>query len=470
MISAKDAVDFLNYYWPHRKTKRGMAIALFVLAIVWFVYILPLYESHKEVVLLTTIGILLFFFWGWLYYSGRVLLPKRRFTIVFCLRADDPRSISYIRQALSILKKKLDELGLLHKFRIISIGRDIVIDRAMAHAYRERHDVDLIIWGDIFCGSKESKGVCDFKGLSFTFKVPGSVVGRNLSEIFKSDINIALVNRDWNIYEINSLPDIEKISANLSEVIMFVLGVIYCQYRKYAEDSVIILEHLFQLLKLQINKDEKPVLNEAEKTISMTPQLFRHGRVLGILLNVYKNLGGYFTGQEDYQKGKFYLAKFMAYEKKDIGAISTLAVCEFYLGNIQTAKDLTDEICTINRNHEICLTNRGFWGIYDKKYASALYYYKEIIKRGRVVTNEIIFKVLSFLDDRKNEAPDELAYDFAIGILNVNFCDERLGRGDLRKFVKKTVNIPAYKEMHDYAKSEVLEPGKAKRKRKKTGR
>ena len=467
MINAKDMIDFLNFYWPHRKTRRGITIGFIVFAIVWFVYVFPLYVNHKEIVLLATIAILILSFAGWLYYSGRVLLPKRRFTIVFCLRADDPKSISYIRQALSILKRKLDELGLLNKFRIVSIGRDIVIDRATAHAYREKHDVDLIIWGDVFCGSKENKGVCDFKGISFTYKIPGSVVGSNLSEIFKSDINIALVDRDWNIYEINSLPDIEKISANLSEVIMFVLGIIYCQYREYAEDSVVILEHLFHLLKLQFNKDEKPVLNEAEKTISMTPQLFRHSRILGILLNVYKNLGGYFTEHHDHQKGKFYLEKFRVYDKKDIGAISTLALCEFYLGNIQAAKDLTDEICVINRNHEICLANRGFWGIYEKKYTSALYYYKEIIKRGRVVTNEIIFKVLSFLDERKTEAPAELAYDFAVGILNVQFCDERLGRGDLRKFVKRAVDMPEYKEMHDFAKNEILESGKSKWKRKK---
>lgn len=438
-----------------------------VLAIVWFAYIFPHYVNHKEVVIFATIALLILLFAGWLYYSGRVLLPKRRFTIVFCLRADDPKSISYIRQALSILKRKLDELGLLNKFRIISIGRDIVVDRATAHAYREKFDVDLIIWGDVFCGSKENKGVCDFKGLSFTFKIPGKVVGSNLSEIFKADINIALVDRDWNIYEINNLPDIEKISANLSEVIMFVLGIIYCQYREYAEDSVIILEHLFHLLKLQFNMDEKPILNEAEKTISMTPQLFRHSRVLGILLNVYKNLGSYFTEHHDYQKGIFYLEKFRAYNKKDIGTISSLVLCKYYLGNMQEAKDLTDEICAINRNHEICLTNRGFWGIYDKKYASALYFYKEISKRGKVVSNEIIIKVLSFLDERKTEVPDELAYDFAVGILNIKFCDERMGRGDLRKFVKKAIDIPEYKEMHDFAKNEILEPGKLKRKRKK---
>jgi tetratricopeptide (TPR) repeat protein len=442
-------------------------IGLIALAILWAWLIFPFYERHIEVVMSATIAMLVLFLAGWLYYSGRAFLPKRRFTIVFCLRADDPKSIGYIRQALSLLKKKLDELGLLEKFKIISIGRDIIIDNSSAHAYRDKHDVDLIIWGDVFYGSKENKDVCDFKGLSFTFKVPGSVVGRNLSEIFKSDINIALVNRDWNIYEINSLPGVEKISANLSEVIMFVLGIIYCQYREYAEDSVVILEHLFHLLKAQINKDEKPILNEAEKTISMTPQLFRHSRVLGILLSVYKNLGSYFAEHEEYQKGSFYVKKFRAYDKKDIGAISTLALCEFHLGNIQEAKSLTDEICAIDKNHEVCLTNRGFLSIYEKKYASALYFYKEIIKRGRVVSNEIIFKVLTFLDERKTEAPGEFAYDFAVGILNVKFCDEKLGRGDLRKFVKKTTDLPAYKEMHDFAKYEILETEKLKRKRKK---
>lgn len=463
----KEVLDFMNYYWPHRKTKLGFVAGFLLLIALWVEFVFPYYETQKEGVLIGSFAVSSFLFAFWLFYSGRMLLPINRFTVVFCLRAHDPKSITYIKQSFSMLKSKLDELGLWNKFKIISIGRDIIVDRATAHDYRERHDIDIIIWGDVFCGSKENKAVCDFKGLSFTSKIPGHVAVGNLSEIFKSDINIALVSRDWNIYEVNSLPDAEKISANLSEIILFVLGIIYCQYGEYAEHSVVILEHLFRLLSSQINKDEKPVISEAAKTMSMSAGLFRHSRVLGILLNVYKNLGSFFAEHHDYRKAKFYLDKFRAYEKNDIAVLSNLAVCAFYIKDISAAKGFTDELCGIDRNNEICLTNRGFFGIHEKNYQRALYYYKEVARRERVVTNQIIVKVIAFLDERKTETPKELAYDFAIGVLNFNFIDKEAGVKELRKFVKKALGMSQYEEMINFANSEILDSEKLKRHKRK---
>lgn len=150
----------------------------------------------------------------------------------------------------------MDILRLLEKFKIIFAGEDVITSLEKAYNYRGNKNVDLVIWGEILSGTKEEKEVCDFKGLFFTYKIPGAVVRAKLTDIFKTDINIARINRDWNIYEINSLPDTEKISAHLSEMIMFILGLIYCQSAEYAEDSIVILESLFKRLDMQTKGDQ----------------------------------------------------------------------------------------------------------------------------------------------------------------------------------------------------------------------
>ena len=327
MIDTKSIIDFINYYWPHRKTKAGFVILLLFIAFFSSKPLFDLYQTNPDaaiVIPLVTV-ILLIVFWG--IYSGRILLPSKRFTVVFCLKATDPKSIRHIHNASSLLRSKLDEIGILGKFRLKLVGKDVINDRQDAHNYRTRFDTDLIIWGEVFAGSKEEKEASDFQKLSYTFKVPGNVVARNATDLFKSDINIALVNRDWNIYEINSLIDTAKISANLSEVILFIIGLIYCQNHEYAEDSVGILEQLFILLSTNAKKDDKLIISDADKTIKLTSQQFRHSRVLGILLAVYKNLGAYFMHTlRDYGKARFYLGKFHKYEKRDVLVLSWLSV------------------------------------------------------------------------------------------------------------------------------------------------
>src|SRR3990170_1742944 len=96
---------------------------------------------------------------------------------------------------------------------------------------------------------------------------------------------------------------------------------------------------------------------------------------------------------------KFYLDKFRSYEKKDIPALASLALCTFYLKDIKAAKEYTEEISTVDKHNEIFILNRAFFGIFEKNYASALYFYKEIIKKGRSVNINIITKVIAFLDE-----------------------------------------------------------------------
>lgn len=448
-MSLKNIIEYLNYFWAYRKTKWGLFLGFIIILAVWYKYLLPFLSKNDQKIFYEIPSCLIpssiFFVW-WIIHSGRKILGHTKFTVVFCLKAKDSKSTNYIQNTISILKRELDKLKLLEKLKVVLAGEDIISNHEKAHHYRYSQNVDLIVWGEIFSGKKEEKDVCDFKGLFFTYKIPSTIVKAKLSDLFKTDINIALVNRDWNIYEINSLPDTEKISAHLSEVIMFVLGLIYCQSADYAEDSIVILESLFKYLETQTKGDQITV-DSKNKSLTMTPAMLRKGRVLGILLSVYKNLGFYLVDSKDYRKARFYLDKFMAYEKKDTTVLSSLALSAYYLNDKQAAMEYTDEIGTIDKHNEIFILNRGFFGILEKNYASALHFYKEINKRERTVNKNIVTRVIAFLDERKSEYPNELAYDFAIGILEFYFCQEQMGSRELRNFIKQAKNRVEYCEM-----------------------
>ena len=465
MSLIKSIIEYLNYFWTYRKTKWGLFLGFMSISVVWYKCLIPFLPKNEQRVFYITFSYLMlisiFIVW-WLFHSGRIFWGKKKFTVVFCLKAKDLKSTIHIQNTISILNRELDALRLLEKFKIVFAGEDVITNHEKAYNYRGNKNLDLVIWGEILSGTKEEKEVCDFKGLFFTCKIPSAVVRANLTDIFKRDINIALINRDWNIYEINSLPDTEKISAHLSEMIMFILGLIYCQSAEYAEDSIVILESLFKRLDMQTKGDQIKVDFE-KKFLQTTPSMLRKGRVLGILLNVYKNLGLYLVSSKDYRKAKFYLDKFRSYEKKDIPALASLALCAFYLKDIKAAKEYTEEISTVDKHNEIFILNRAFFGILEKNYASALCFYKEIIKKGRSVNINIITKVIAFLDERKSEYPNEFAYDLAIGLLSYYFCQEQMGIKELRKFAKHTKNKAEYRGMVNYITGEILDKKKVKK-------
>lgn len=457
--TSKHIIDYIIYFWPFRKTKQGLIIILIPIVVLWVMYVFPTYQNQTNHQLFYVLSFVIFIFIialliFWCFHSGRIIFPKSKYTVIFCLKAQDSKSTKHIQHSLSLLTTELDKLGLLEKFRLKTIGQDIIENKKEAHNYREKYDVDLIIWGEVFSGTREKEEVYDFNKLFFTYKVPGSVIKANLSQLFKTDINIALVNRDWNIYEINSLPDTEKISGHLFEVVMFVVGIIYSQYKEFAEDSIVILENLFKLLDVKTT-GEQVEINPMEKFLQVTPPMLRKGRVLAILLNVYKNLGGYFVESADYNKGRFYLEKFRNYERKDTSVLSNLAYCAFHLDDLSAAKAYTEEINKIDKNNEIYILNRAFLGILEKNYASALYFYKEIVKR-RKVTGDIVIKVIAFLDERKSENQMELAYDFAIGLLNYYYCQENIGYHELRQFIKKAKKRPEYREMMRFVEEDIF--------------
>jgi tetratricopeptide (TPR) repeat protein len=172
---------------------------------------------------------------------------------------------------------------------------------------------------------------------------------------------------------------------------------------------------------------------------------------LAILTSSYKNIGIDFTNENKFNKAFYYLDKFLHYNKNDIPALSSMALCCFKLNDLPSAKKYTETIGKIDKSSPFYILNQAFFGIYEKNYASALHFYKEISKRGTTVDPSIITSVIAFLDQIYRVERKEHAYEFAIGILNKHHCQHKEGLKELRRFVKNVKKKPQYHEMLAYA-------------------
>ncbi len=454
-------IEYLKLLWSDQwKTKYGLTVTSILLASALYgvsFATIKLLKAHDNTALILLCAITIPLFINlivWCFCSGRVPIANSKFNVVFCLTGkdlkDDGKSDKYIQNAISIVAAELDKLGLSRKIKLKTIGQDIIKTQDVAEDHLIKHGIDLIVWGHVLYGSKEEQDVCDFTKISFTYKSPSRETNANLAEIFENNVKMALVKRDWNIYEINSITDIEKISENFNEIIMFILGIIYCHHHDYIEDSAKILENLFKILEKQTT-GEKIKVDEKKKTLEMSASTLRKGHLLPILCDIYKRLGGICGHKGDYKKSFFYLNKFMNYKTNDIEVLCSLAFCSYHLGNIMDAEKYTDKIKQVDKHYKLYFFNKAFFSILKGKYKGALSLYKKSIKGKGVINSSVTLQVIDFLDQRKKENPQELAYDFAISFINYHLSDKKVGISELRRFAKKAKGKTKYSEMVSYA-------------------
>ena len=87
------------------------------------------------------------------------------------------------------------------------------------------------------------------------------------------------------------------------------------------------------------------------------------------------------------------------------------------------------------------------WGLFLGFIIILVVWYKYLLPFLPRNERKIFYEIFSFLDERKLVYPKELAYDFAIGILEFYFCQEQMGSRELRNFIKQAKNRVEYCEM-----------------------
>jgi len=122
-----------------------------------------------------------------------------------------------------------------------------------------------------------------------------------------------------------------------------------------------------------------------------------------------------------------------------------------FFNNLEGAKDYIEKAKNIDKNHPTIYIDSAFFAILDKNYESALFWYEKVM--NLIASADLaVIPLLEFLFDRYKENKNELAYLFAIGIINYKFVDREKGLSDLSNFIRKAKKLQHYFSMIKFAK------------------
>ncbi|MBA7566430.1 hypothetical protein ES695_13115 [Candidatus Atribacteria bacterium 1244-E10-H5-B2] len=391
--------------------------------------------------------LIIFWFLIWYLISGRYILIVSKNEIIFCFNTDD-KSRAYYKKVLKKLIDHLDSYNLNIKIR--DIAPDIINSTKKAIKYRKKYDIGLIVWGYAFSETKNGKDIIHFKP-HYTCRINKTL--REKLELFLADLSLIIGKKDWNISLDNTLPEEAKIVNNFIEVSIFIIGI--HSYTDYKLNEAI---RLFNILKVMIpNMQEEPF------------KKFIQGRINSLIIETNLKLGDIEYENKRYDKARKCYLEIDKYKINKFKIYLKLGVIEYFFNNLEDAKDYIKKAKKINKNHPVIYIDSAFFATLDKNYESALYWYKKVMNLIASVDLAVI-PLLEFLFDRYKENKNELAYLFAIGIINYKFADREKGLSDLSNFIKKTKKLQKYSSMTKYSKELLCKQKYQRAKKDKKGR
>jgi tetratricopeptide (TPR) repeat protein len=376
----------------------------------------------------------------WFIKSGRLIFPTNKYLIIFCIKTDQ-KSVDEYKKLFFKLQNELDALNLTKSVKLKDISSDIINNTKQAERYRESQNINLIIWGSSFSETQNGKSIVNFH-LKYTFRI-----NKRLNEklkLFALDLALIVGTKEWTINTDNTLFEEVRVVNNFIEACIFIAGIHFLTDYKLVEAI-----KLFNALKSKLINVEDDNFKK-----------FVQGRINALIVETYFLLGMIETEKENYELAKKYLAELIKYPVNKFRAYIQLANLEYLLGNLDMAKQYSEKASDIDKNHPAIYVNTAFFRILEKRYDKALYWYKRIADVKAI--NVDIPKLLEFLNDRYNENKKELAFLFAVGIINYFFYDHKNGLSDLSNFIRRVRNKQQYFSMKEYAK-ELKEKDKHKK-------
>jgi len=443
-LSLTELWQFIRYLWPKRKTKYGLFLILTsILLISSFTTIDLITQKIFLGVLVVVVCVL------WLFVSGRIILPSKKITIAFALKAIKPASQTIIEESIIKLKEKLNQIRASERFRIIEIGSDLFSTNEQAEKYIKKKKIRLIIHGNIWNEKRETHYIFDLKNFFYSFIVNAE---KNSQEFFLklADIQLAISNRDWQIDEVNSLRDLEKVSTNFVEIILSIVAICFSTSEKQEHLSIALIEHILPLLESHITPEERKIQILENKTAKISINLLRSGRLKTILHGRYLDVGYRLSLSGKYQESFLHYKRALELGVSPIDSLTGLAITSFYLNNTGGAIEYTEQIKKYNEHHRVYYVNMGFLMIIKGEYDKAISFYDNFRKRFRSSQKENVSfakEIIKFINEQLIKRANEYGLLFAKGIITYNFISKSDGRIILQEFINRAENIDKYKNM-----------------------
>ena len=419
-ITFEYIVKCIYFILSRRRTKIGYAL-FFIFILILEVFVPPLSSLDIFYRFCIFLFLSIFGFIFWLFLSGRFYLPSKKITIGISLKSFNPNAQTVIKKTLMRLKDQLKALNLLDQFKIVEIGIDAFSSIEEAEKFIVKKNLNLVIHGTVYDGKCDDKYRYDLKNFFFTYLVPNISKESPFFKTIQSDINLICWHRDWNIEESNDIIDIERVANNLFEIVLSIIAVALCHSAKHIELSIKMIETLLPILESQIKPEEKIInISKEDSTAKVPLKILRSGRLRAILNDCYFGITNIFIFEGKYDETISTINKGLVAGADKYRSYAALAVASYYKDGLEKAIEYTDKMDALQKNTIIVDLNRAFFSIARQQYDEAVTHYDSV--RGKYKKNNdyfLIEQVIYFLNKRLEDKRNELAYEYAIGGVNI---------------------------------------------------
>ena len=392
------------------------SITAIIVAIISILPIKSIYKNRQKI-------------YNWFKKQSLIFFPVN-FNIAFSLNFQEGiNSGNYFKQIKKNIFNTIDNLNLQKQIKIRDFS-DIkkFNNRNEAETFRNKKDIDLIIWGDFTNDFLKIDGEnINEINLKFTYGHPDNETG-SIGKMIKVDLSSKLAEKNyWKILENNSLKDIKIISDNIFDISTYILALIL-KISGRIEDSLKLFEVLHTNLCERNDIFQKNIL----------PHLYDCYSLLIIEQGIYN---------KKFEKGVELCLKILKIKENDFFALSNLATFKCKLNKNEEAEILVKKLQEIYPGDPVTEVAIAYFNILQKSYTSAFKHYRNITNFKAINFNQ---DVIEFLGE-EYEKTKEPALLYGSGIISYYFWDKKLAKDNLKKFIKKA-NINIYKPMYREAK------------------
>ena len=337
---------------------------------------------------------------------------------------------NYFDQIKKNLLNIIDETGLSSDIKINDLSNiQQFKDTEEAEAFRNKKNIDLIIWGgfsnDVL--KIDGKSINEIN-LKFTFGCP-SDKDKKIGSMVLLDINSKLALRNyWKIIDDNSMRDIKIVSNNIFDISTYILGLTLKLYG-YIGKSINLFEHLYNNLNLRKDNFKDQII----------PHLLNCYEIMVFEAGIYK---------KNYPVGKKFCRKILNFKENDFFALSSLALFQYKTGEKLEAEKNVELLLELYPRDPLTELDVAFFRIIQKNYSNAFKHYSRLVQFDNINFN--FQEAIEFLDIEYKQLKDP-ALLYGSGIISEYFGDKKIAKDDLKKFIKKA-DENKYKKMYRHAK------------------
>ena len=371
----------------------------------------------------------------WFLKRGGFILTRKR-VVAFCLKCESGTE-RHLYKTIRDLRDMIRNLQLEDRIIIRRIGEDLVTDKESALKYVNRSAVDLVFSGYFDQETVGGKTISVINRARCTGRTHGC--DKNTILRIVAEVALLIGGRTWQVRSGETHYDLQVLVEGFCEIVLYIIAADLFFERNFG-DAARVANALLMLLS------ESPIANQRSSAL-----LAKRGREL------------LFAAEMECAQTAPYPSLTIPHLKNarklgvgDYTATVQLAWAYYQLGQEDKARELTNELVQSWPNEGVTLLNEAFFAIKDCRYDYATELYRRLIGLRQPDVAPMLTLEVYASEYKKN--PKELGYIFGSGLINFWFCDEGLGKRDLRQFIGRTKGKPVYKHMRRVALDIVNSP------------